>query len=157
MTVKKNHMCRLLFGAACCMATAFLNGCSQIVATTITPSSTVEVRASISNEPFMTSTPFPACGTSPNVNLKVSPVSETNARVEVTGLQPTEPVYVLFTSEVDGTIREVGCCEAQAADAHGAFALELNLRSKTLEAEFTHWQVRVFHSGQAVCSELDLP
>lgn len=112
----------------------------------------------ITFEPDLTETPVPDCVSLPDVKLKVILLSENSVQVRITGLQPNEPVYTIFSSQAeDGKRKSTECCPGETASAEGIYEYSIGLRGPEIDREFTDWRVQVIHSRGAACSAFILP
>ncbi len=68
-----------------------------------------------------------------------------------------EAVYTIFSSEIQGRKKTIGCCEREFADENGVYEYSVALRSETIDAEFKKWQVWVIHSRGSTCTEFAFP
>jgi hypothetical protein len=111
----------------------------------------------ISTMPYLTETPVPACVSIPDVKLNVQILSDNAVQIEIAGLQPNEPVYTIFSSESQGKVRRIECCEKETANGNGNYQYTQVLRGENIDVEFKDWQVQVIHSGSAACTNFKLP
>lgn len=139
----------------CLIVIAFLFGCQPIPNATAPATSTVEVQ--FSTALYVTETPVPACVSLPDVELYIEILSENSVRLKITGLMPNEPVYTIFSSEIQNRKKSIGCCLEEFADENGAYEYAVGLRSQTIDYEFKEWQVQVVHSRGSTCTEFVLP
>lgn len=111
----------------------------------------------ISTAPYLTETPAPACIALPHVKLNVQILSDNVVRIEIEGLQPNEPVYTILSSESQGKVKRIECCERETANGNGNYQYTQVLRGVNVDFEFKDWQVQVIHSGSAACTNFKLP
>jgi len=145
----------LLKITTCLICFTVLAACSSVVKmeVSITPTPSVQ----IATAPYLTETAVPACVSNPDIKLEVLPISDNAVQIVMNGLQPYEPVYVIFSSAAQGQTRKVECCAGAMADANGSYQQTQTLRGQNVDVEFKHWQVQVVHSQGSACAEFNLP
>ena len=133
---------------------ALLSGCQG---NDIPVTSTVVVE--VSTETYLpTDTPVPDCVALPDVHLEVKVLSENSTQIKVTGLQPKEAIYTIFSSEAeDKSQTRIECCPGETADQDGIYESSMVLRAKNKPTGFKNWKVQVIHSRGAACAEFVLP
>ena len=134
---------------------AVLAGCYSIDKTATPATSTFSVQ--VSTAPYLTETPIPACVSLPNVKLDVMLLPDNAVQIKVTGLQPNELVYMVFSSESQGKVKRIECCAAETAIGDGSYNQVQVLRGQSIDVEFKHWQVHAVHSRGSTCAEFVLP
>lgn len=149
------HLERIVRAGFCLVIIAVLFGCKPIVATIIPTSSPDKIQ--ISTASYLTETPVPACVMLPDVRLIVTLLSDNSVQIKIVGLKSYEPVYTIFSSESEGKTKKIECCEGETASGNGNYQYTQVLRSQNVDNEFKDWQVQIFHSRGATCTNFTLP
>jgi hypothetical protein len=137
------------------VVTSSLFGCQPLDTAPISTAPDVEVQ--ILTPSLLTETPIPACISLPGVQLNVDISSENSVHLKITGLEPNEAVYMIFSSQFEQDEKTIGCCEGEFADENGNYQHSVGLRGDEIDSEFKDWQLRVVHSRGSTCTEFSLP
>ncbi len=110
------------------------------------------------SRPFAAATATPMCQHSPGVTVTTRRTSDTSVELHVSGLQPGENPYLLYSTS-NGNETSLGEIHdpRKGADGNGEFTAILS-DLKSLEGQpTTTWDVRVIHSHGVECTTITLP
>lgn len=132
-------------------------GCQSAITTQQTSSLTPEVGLTVIKEPQPS--PIPATCTSlpDEMTLQVEPLGQTEALVELTGLQPGESLLVIFMSTTPGYQTTLEHRPIEVVGQDGRFTYRRNNLTQAPQSEINGWEVKVIHAGGVACTEVILP
>lgn len=117
----------------------------------------VEVTRSVELAP-PSPTPIVCMALPDDMTLDVEPISESEAVVRLTGLQPGESLAFVFIAEIPGQRRsEIESFPVDAVGEDGTFEFIQTGLTPLDETAANTWEVKVIHGRGVACTEITLP
>lgn len=145
-------MSLFLLGVGCQSATA---NPSQSSLETMVPSALPVAVTKTAEEPIPSPTPFTCTPLPAGMNLHLNPFSATLLEITIEGLQPSEEIIIVFTSESPGRKKVIENPNIRAG-GDGRYTTQ-ELLPPFPESDQNHWKISVIHSRGVACAEASLP
>lgn len=145
-------MSLFLLGVGCQSATA--NSPQPSPETKVPSALPVAVTKTAIEEPIPSPTPFTCAPLPSGMNLHLNPLSATLLEITIEGLQPSEEIIIVFTSESPGRKKVIENPNIRAGGDGGYTTQEL--LPPFPESDQNHWKISVIHSRGVACAEASL-
>lgn len=113
----------------------------------------------VSTGTFVVPTATPDCQHAEGVTLEVQRVSESKVSLHITGLQPGEIPYIIYSTSSTGAGSKMITAGVfvNGADAQGEFRTDQSGLSPLPDQTSAIWDIRLIHSRGIECTTITLP
>ena len=112
----------------------------------------------VSTGTFDVPTATPDCLHAAGVTLDVQRLGDSKVTLQISGLQPEEVPYIIYSTFSGGASRMIGSgYSVTSADANGKFATEQGGLIPPEGQTSAIWEIRLIHSRGVECATITLP